>query len=79
MNREELDFVNKEEKNHFYFVHKRKILKYIHDKFGKHLITNPLILDLSCSTATDIRIFDNIIGMDINYEALLLAKSIGKP
>ncbi len=79
MNKAELDFISKEEKSHFYFVQKRKILKYVYNKYKKHSIINPLILDLSCSSATDIRIFDNIIGMDIDYDALLLAQNINKP
>ncbi|MFO8062822.1 MAG: class I SAM-dependent methyltransferase [bacterium] len=79
MNADELRFVEHNEENHFYFRTKRKILQYMYDKHIAGEIDGPQILDLSCSTATDMKLFDNVTGMDIDFQSLVIAKRINMP
>lgn len=79
MNADELRFIEHNEEIHFYFRTKRKILQYIYDKYIADDINEPQILDLSCSTATDMKLFDNVIGMDIDFQSLIIAKKINMP
>lgn len=64
--------MKKLQSNHFWYIHKRNIIKYF---LG---IVQPLreyILDVGCGVCADVDIIEDTIGADINYESLNMCSS----
>ncbi len=64
------------ERTHFYFKHKRKILRYLYKKYFSNC--DPFVFDSACGTGADFPVYNNVIGMDINYYGLNFTKRYNK-
>ncbi|MEI7498025.1 MAG: class I SAM-dependent methyltransferase [Candidatus Falkowbacteria bacterium] len=69
---------NKINTTHFWYAARKKLIEKIFIKLFGNEQSSRTILDIGCGTGTELSIlnkFGNVVGTDINKEALLIAKS----
>jgi len=71
MNEMEFNSLKNSEDNHFWFQHKRRLLKHYIQQYLKD--DSLKIFDSGCGTCRDIYDFKDSIGMDINFNGLILS------
>lgn len=67
MKRKEFDKIRLFGKEHFWFIHRQRLISAITEMFNLHGDT---ILDIGCGTGVDLDLFHNIIGIDNDISAM---------
>ena len=72
MHDREYQIMSEVEDKHFWFVHKRRLIKHYLKKYCPE--DKPRVFDSGCGTGRDIAYFENGVGMDISLRGLELCR-----